>query len=162
MQCAEIVHGATDADTKPPLDGLWSTIVSNASNKQVQNYIENNSVVCLNQSFQLLKKVSEFESSIDNAARSLKVLYNGGLISKSKYKDIRLASSFESKSAATKKTKGRINFMEGIPIPRILAYDKLIRGSFKVAKGADGAPFVKEGEATACQLCKYNFKYCLL
>jgi len=99
LQYAQTVHGATDSNNKPALDGLWSTLVSNTSHKQLQNYIERSPTVVSKSVFPIIKKqMKEFETSNDNAARSIKVLYNGGLISKSKYKDIRLASSFESKT----------------------------------------------------------------
>lgn len=41
MQCAEIIHGATESDKTPALDGLWSTLVSKTSDKMLQTYIKN-------------------------------------------------------------------------------------------------------------------------
>ncbi|KXJ11621.1 hypothetical protein AC249_AIPGENE15220 [Exaiptasia diaphana] len=176
-------------------------------------------------------RLLSFTCSLD----CMKVLYRGGLISKAKSKEIRSSSSLESKTC--KKNKGRVKCMDGVPIPRILPYDKLIscissldigtlfeisdycydlpddekvdrkyrdledlllriakmylyieenfdcdeepllhwfgneRGTFKVALGADGAPFGKESEATARLIsfinvtshvycCNDNFLFC--
>lgn len=125
LECAKIIHGATPSNINPALDGLWSALVSNSSNKELQNYIESsNSVMSKSVSPIIKKQVKEYESSDDNVSRSVKVLYRGGILSKAKYKEIRSSSSLETKN--TKKSKGRVEFMSGVGIPRILPYDKLI------------------------------------
>lgn len=227
MVSAEIIHGATNINCKPALDGLWATLLNNTPQKQLQNYIENTpKVISKSVSPIIKKKVNQYENSSANSTRSLKILYNGGLISKSKYIDIRAASTIESKKSTDnqKQVRGSVQFMPGIPIPRILPYQKVIKfinsldigelhdmsifctdlhsddqvigkfrnvedlliriarmylyidqnyhknndplldwfggrvGEFKVAIGADGAPFGKESEATSWLVSFLNVK----
>ena len=128
LECAKVVHGATNENNRPALDGLWATLTSNASGKEMQEFIQQSPRVLSKSVAPIIKsRVKEFEASSANSHRSLKVLYNGGLISKTKYKDIRSASALESKPMVkSKKAKGGVQFMEGVPIPRILPYDKVI------------------------------------
>ena len=113
MHCAQIVHGATRSNNTPALDGLWSTLVSNCTSKQLQNYIENSESVMTNSVAPAIKtEVNKFESSNDNVTRSVKVLYKGGLISKDKYKEIRLSSLLHKKGGKQRK---KIEFMKGVP-----------------------------------------------
>jgi len=212
IECASIIHGGSADNQKPTMDGLWCTCTKSVSVKGLVEYIEATPKI-IDKAVPLVikKKVKRFESSDENAARSLKVLYGGGLISKMKYKDIRSASSLLSN--ANKNNKRTVEVMPGVPIPKILPYGKLMKyineldigtlhdvsmfcndeddrvegkfrdieqlllkmaklylyvdstfystdnpllkwfnndkGLFKVAIGADGAPFGKNSEATA-------------
>ena len=55
----------------------------------------------------------------------VKVLYSKGLLSKEKYKALRLSLSMSS----NKKRKGRVSykFFENVAIPKLLPYDKLVK-----------------------------------
>ena len=71
------------------------------------------------------KAVPSFEQSQENVARSVKVLYSRGLLSKAKYKDLRLNLSMSS----NKKRKGResYKYFGDVTIPKLLLYDKLVK-----------------------------------
>lgn len=216
VSCAKVIHRATNDDLKPALDGLWSTLVTNTPEKILGEYIESTPKVLKRVIAPVVKKqVKEFEKSEQNAVRSMKVLYNGGLVSKGKYKKMRSDAALNSNRSDTSTLKSSMEFIEGVPVPKLLTYDKvqsfirsldmdplhelknlytpdndedpvngvyigleslLLRmaklyltidskfysvdnpllnwfgdekGTFKVAIGADGAPFGKDSEATA-------------
>jgi len=86
--CAEI-HGATESDKRPCLDGMWVSLVGTVSSEQLKNY-----VTCSKKAKKVFpsvvnKEEAKFEESTDNTVRSVKVLYCKGLISKEKYKSVR-------------------------------------------------------------------------
>lgn len=90
IECLSTIHGATKQNLKPALDGAWSALVNKTSDKELASYIENTPKVMTKSVPTIMKKkVKEFEESDANAARSLKLVYSGGLISKSKYKEQR-------------------------------------------------------------------------
>lgn len=217
--CAEI-HGASESDKKPCLDGMWVTLVSSASSEQLENY-----VACSKKTRKVLpsivnKEVAKFEENTDNLVRSVKVLYCKGLISKEKYKSVRLSLCMKSNGNSARRSSIKVS---GVKVPKILTYEKVISFlksihtgkimdmksefcgnlkdeeqvegafrqledfllelsslyihvdkvlskegtpflhhfneapySFKVAVGADGAPFGKDDEATAWLLSFLN------
>jgi len=119
--CSE-VHGATDHDQGPALDGMWCTL---SSPNRMTGYIS--------QSFKtrkkvlpivLKKEVKQFEVSKENLLRSIKVLYSGGLLSKDKYKSIRNNLSM-STSKSGKERRG-LKFIPGVALPKLLPYDKMV------------------------------------
>lgn len=75
---------------KAVLDGMWATLVTKSSKEDLNKYFEN-SVICMNKVVPNIvkKKVLESEKSESNRIRSVRVLYEGGLMSKRKYNTIR-------------------------------------------------------------------------
>ena len=69
--------------------------------------------------------VTSFEKSQEKVTRNVKVLYSKVLLSKEKYKALRLSLSLSS----NKKKKGRVSFkfFENIAIPKLLPFDKLVK-----------------------------------
>ena len=120
--CAE-VHGATESDKRPCLDGMWVSLVGTASFEQLKNY-----VTCSKKAKKVLpsvvsREVAKFEESTDNAVRSIKVLYCKGLISKEKYKSVRqsLYMKSDGNSARTSCIK-----VSGVKVSNILNYETVI------------------------------------
>ena len=68
--------------------------------------------------------VRDFESSKTNQVRSLKVLYSKGLLSKEKYKAVRLNLTMTPKKSHKNVS---LKFMPGVPLPKLLPYDKLMQ-----------------------------------
>lgn len=71
------------------------------------------------------KNVASFEASQENMTRSVKFLYSKGLLSKEKYKSVRLNLSMKS----NKTSKGRKSYKiyEDIRIPKFITYAKLMK-----------------------------------
>ena len=96
---------------KAVLDGMWATLVTKSSKEDLNKYFEN-SVICMNKVVPNIvkKKVLESEKSESNRIRSVRVLYEGGLMSKRKYNAVR---------------KCAIEIMQDCHAPNILPYKTL-------------------------------------
>ena len=68
--------------------------------------------------------ICTFENSFENKVRSVRVLYSKGLLSKEKYKSIRLNLSMDVCKTSKKRTSLKV--MANARLPKILPYDKLI------------------------------------
>ena len=106
MEAASVIHGGTPEDNSPTLDGLWHAIVNESTpQRRLGIYFSNSRKIMKKVISPIVKKaVPSFEKSKENVARSVKVLYSRGLLSKAKYKDLRLSFSMSS----NKKRKGRV------------------------------------------------------
>ena len=126
MEAASVIHGGTPEDNSPTLDGSWHAIVNESTPQRLGIYFSNSRKIMKKVITPIVKKaLPSFEKSKENVARSVKVLYSRGLLSKAKYKDLRLNLSISS----NKKRKGRVSykFFEDIIIPKLLPYDKLVK-----------------------------------
>ena len=89
------IHISTAAreDNKPVLDDLWTTLVCTASKPDMTNYITNSNI-CMHEIIPnvIKSKIKDYERSKENQVRSMRVFYEGGLISKKKYTSIRNSS----------------------------------------------------------------------
>ena len=121
--CAEI-HGATESDKRPCLDGMWISLFGTASSKHLKNY-----VTCSTKAKKVLpsvvnKEVAKFfKESTDNAVRSVKVLYCKGLISKEKYKSVRQSLYMKSDGNSARRSCIKVS---GVKVPKIPTYEKVI------------------------------------
>ena len=123
---ASVIHGGTPEDNSPTLDGLWHAIFNESTPQRLGIYVSNSKKIMKKVISPIVKKaVPSFEKSKENVARSVKVLYSRGLLSKAKYKNLRLNLSMSS----NKKRKGRVSykFFEDITIPKLLPYHKLVK-----------------------------------
>ena len=69
------------------------------------------------------KRARSYEGSNDNMLRSLNILYDGGLMSKRKYKLTRSNLSFE---ANKNKSRTKLKYDSGLTIPVLVEYGKLM------------------------------------
>ena len=71
---------------KAVVDALWVSVVTKASKEDLTKYIET-SQICMKKVLLnvIRKQVSECEKSESNKIRSVRVLYEGGLMTKKKY-----------------------------------------------------------------------------
>lgn len=113
-------------DNKPVLDGLWTTLISTTSNAEMTNYIRNSNI-CMQEIIPgiVQGKIKHYEQSKGNQVRSLRVLYEGGLISKRKYTSIRNSSDVV-KETGKKKKNQKTELMKGCEVPKILPYKSLM------------------------------------
>lgn len=117
--CAKI-HGATESDKRPCLDGMWVSLVATASSEQ-RKYIASSKKVTNVLPSVVNKTVVEFEESTDNSVRSVKVQYCKGLISKEKYKKRqRVCMKSNEKSAPRRSIK-----FSGMKIPKFFLMKRL-------------------------------------
>ena len=122
--------GGSMENQKPALDGMFSTIIKYGKPKYVNEYLDKSGqfrTVCARQS---KKQVALYEKSNDNFIRSLSLLYAGGIIGKVKYELARSALVMKNNGKKTKLgnlSKERIKLGYGVPIPRLLPYNSVIR-----------------------------------
>ncbi|KAK3746009.1 hypothetical protein QZH41_011381, partial [Actinostola sp. cb2023] len=84
------------------MDGMWATLVSGKSTAQLSQRHVIPKII--------REKVVEYNNSESNITRSINLLYKGGILTKRKYKEIR---------------KENFEFMQGVKIPKPVAYDRL-------------------------------------
>lgn len=88
--CADI-YGGTDQNRAPVLDGLWLTLIKEAAPSKLASYFSKSQKTLNKVVPKIVKEnVAKFESSFENKLRSVRVLYSNGLLSKEKYKSVRL------------------------------------------------------------------------
>lgn len=93
------------------LDGMWVALVTKSSKEDLDNYFENSKTCMKNVQPNVIKKnVLESEKAVSNKIRSVKVLCDGGLMSKRKNNAIR---------------KCNIEILQGCYAPNILPYKPL-------------------------------------
>lgn len=82
------IHGGSENENGPSLDGMWATLVNVATPERLSNYISNSSKITKHVLLKIINNhVKEFEKSQSNILRSVAVLYNSkGLLSKEQYK----------------------------------------------------------------------------
>ena len=127
------IHCATSAspnpvgacESKPVTDGLWTTLLGTASTYQMTTYVSQ-SKVCMEKILPEIIKVKfkQYQLSQENQVRSMRVLYESGLISKRKYTSIRNSCDII-KTCNNKKRKWQI--FEGCEIPKIVPYKTLMK-----------------------------------
>ena len=91
--CADI-HGGTDNNKAPVLDGLWLTPIKEAAPSKLATYFSKSKKTLSKVVPKIVKEsVVKFESSFQNKLRGVRVLYSNGLLSKEKYKSVRVNMS---------------------------------------------------------------------
>ena len=101
----------TRKQEKAVLDGMWVALVTKSSKEDLNKYFENSKTCMKNVLPNVIKKnVLESEKAVSNKIRSVRVLYEGGLMSKRKYNAIR---------------KCNIEILQGCYAPNILPYKPL-------------------------------------
>ena len=108
------------------LDCLWTTLISTASKPEITSYIRNSNI-CMQEIIPgIVKgKIKYYEQSKGNQVRSLLLLYQGGLISKRKYKSMRKSSDVV-KETGKKKKNQKTELMKGCEVSKILPYKTLM------------------------------------
>ena len=111
-------------DNKPLVDCLWTTLISTASKPEITSYIRNSNI-CMQEIIPgIVKgKIKYYEQSKGNQVRSLLLLYQGGLISKRKYKSMRKSSDVVKE---TGKKNQKTELMKGCEVSKILPYKTLM------------------------------------
>jgi len=108
------------------LDSIWLTLIKDSKPNRLKNYLANSKKIVKRVITKIVKEsIETFEHSMENNIRSVKVLYSSGLITKEKYKSIRL--NLTTSIGTSNKKHLSLKFMEGTRWPKILPYDKLVQ-----------------------------------
>ena len=115
------------SDDQSVQDGLWTTLIGTASKQVMEIYITN-SAVCMNDIIPKIvkRRVQEYEKSEQNQLRSMHVLYEGGMVSKRKYTNIRNSGDVMKQSPDQSGKNKKSQFMQSCEIPKILPYKTLM------------------------------------
>ena len=115
------------SDDQSVQDGLRTTLIGTTSKQVMETYIAN-SAVCMNDIIPKIVKrsVQEHEKSDQNQLRSMRVLYEGGMVSKRKNTNIRNSSDVMKQSPDQSGKNKKSQFMQSCEIPKILLYKTLM------------------------------------
>ena len=115
------------SDDQSVQDGLWTTLIGTTSKQVMETYITN-SAVCMNDIIPKIvkRRVQEYEKSEQNQLRSMRVLYEGGMVSKRKYTNIRNSGDVMKQSPDQSGKNKKSQFMQSCEIPKILPYKTLM------------------------------------
>ena len=102
-------------------------MIGTASKQVMETYITN-SAVCMNDIIPKIvkRRVQEYEKSEQNQLRSMRVLYEGGMVSKRKYTNIRNSGDVMKQSPDQSGKNKKSQFMQSCEIPKILPYKTLM------------------------------------
>ena len=109
------MHDAQEGKESPALAGMWVVLGNKSSAETLKEYLSNSDTVKSKVLPSIVKsEVQLYQNSNDNICRSLKILYERGLLTKEKYK-----------SVCRNIVVTAPNFTN-IMSPKLLYYDKLI------------------------------------
>ena len=125
VHCAS--GGSSSSNVKAVQDGLWTTLIGITPKPVIAEYIST-AKVCMKEILpKLLKnKVDKYVKSDANNVRSMRVLYEGGLISKRKYTSVRNGSDIVKQSDNGLLRNLKTEIMQGCEIPKIIPYKTLM------------------------------------
>ena len=129
------IHGATNDNKRPALDGLFDTLQKKCKTSELGDYVLSNHKVTkyvVQKKQKLHQQV--FYTSKANILRSIATYYTAGVMGKRKYQAVRVSSSMTS---STKKRGGKtaITFMPECTIPKLLTYNNLVEEIQKIDIG---------------------------
>lgn len=112
IEALKPIHCSTQSiNNTPVLNGMWSTVVHEMSTDELHAKVKSSSTLCKKVIPNILKEhISDFQKSDANMTRSIMRFYKGGIVTKNKYKEMR---------------KENFEFMHGIPVPKLVSYDRL-------------------------------------
>ena len=123
---ASAIHGGSKNNPDPAFDGMFDTLAKRCKVDKMKDYVLGQKTLKEKVASATLKKnVKAFESSAENAKRSIAVFYSSGVMGKRKYKSVRISLSM--KINETTKGRSAIIVTPKCPIPKLLPYDKLVK-----------------------------------
>ena len=114
------IHGGTDQTKAPVLARLWVTLIKEVAPSKLASYFSKSQKTLNKVVPKIVKEnVAKFESSFENKLRSVRLLYSNGLLSKEKYKSVRLNMSTCFNGASNKRSS--LKFMHDVAVPKLLS-----------------------------------------
>jgi hypothetical protein len=133
--CKEI-HGDQKGKKSSALAGMWVTLVNKSSTDTLKDFLSNSETVNKKIMPSIVKSETElYQSGNDNICRSLKILYEGGLLTKEKYKSV------------CRNILAIVPNSSNVFNPKLLYYDKLIA----FIKSANNVDNIRDFSAEFCQ-----------
>ena len=123
LEAANVIHGGSNRNLNPSLDGLYDTLMKNCPVSTLKQYVQSSQIMTKSVLPKIYEDAKEnFESSPENVRRSIAIYYSGGIIGKEKWRSIR-------KSLVHKSNQGKdpTEIMEGCQLPKLLSYEKLMK-----------------------------------
>ena len=116
-----------DESLKPVKDGLWTTLIGTCTISELSTYISQSKLCTERVLPSIVKdKCKEYTCSKSNQIRSMRVLYERGLIGKRKYTSIRNSSDVITTIRNKRKNK-KAEILQGCEIPKILPYKNVAK-----------------------------------
>ena len=123
---ASAIRGGSKNNPGPAFDGMFDTLAKRCKVDKMKDYVLGQKTLKEKVASATFKKnVKAFESSAENAKRSIAVFYSSGVMGKRKYKSVRISLSM--KTNETTKGRSAISVMPKCPIPKLLPYDRLVK-----------------------------------
>ena len=127
MKTASRIHGGSENNLTPAFDGMFDTLAKRCKVDKMKDYVLSQKALTKKVASTAFKENSKtFESSPENAKRSIAVFYSSGVMGKRKYKSVRLALSMK-KRETMGNGRSAITVMPNCPIPKLLPYNKLVK-----------------------------------
>lgn len=135
MKTVSTIHGGSENNLTPAFDGMFDTLSKRCKVDEMKDYVLSQKILTKKVVSTAFKEnVKSFESSPENAKRSIAVFYSSGVMGKRKYKSVRLALSMKKKETMGK-GRSAITVMPNCPIPKLLPYNKLVKEINQVSIG---------------------------
>ena len=127
IHCDSHIYTSEKEQTNSVKDGLWTTLISSAETGEMREYISN-SKKCMNSVVPSIvnNKVKEYEKSQANKIRSMRVLYESGLLGKRKYTSVRNSSDVLNEPGGNKRKNQKAEILAGVEVPKISSYKNLM------------------------------------
>lgn len=127
IHCDSHVYTPEKEQSKSVKDGLWTTLIGSAETGEMKEYISNSNR-CMSSVIPSIinSKVKEYEKSEANQIRSMRVLYESGLLGKRKYTSIRNSSDILNEPGAKKRKNHKAEIIAGVEVPKIMSYKALM------------------------------------
>ena len=123
---ASAIHSGSKNNPDSAFDGMFDTLAKRCKVDKMKDYVLGQKTLKEKVASATFKKnVKAFESSAENAKRSIAAFYSSGVMGKRKYKSVRISLSM--KTNETTKGRSAISVMPKCPIPKLLPYDKLVK-----------------------------------
>ena len=102
-------------------------MITSAETGEMREYISN-SKKCMGSLVPSIvnSKIKEYEKSQANKIRSMRVLYESGLLGKRKYTSIRNSSDVLNEAGGKKRKNQKAEILPGVEVPKILPYKNLM------------------------------------
>ena len=135
MKTASRIHGGSENNLTPAFDGMFDTLAKRCKVDKMKEYVFSQKALTKKVASTAFKENSKaFESSPENAKRSIAVFYSSGVMGKWKYKSVRLALSMK-KRETMGNGRSAITVMPNCPIPKLLPYNKPVKEINQVSIG---------------------------
>ena len=93
---ASAIHGGSKNNPDPAFDGMFDTLAKRCKVDKMKDYVLGQKTLKeIVASATFKKNVKAFESSAENAKRSIAVFYSSGVMGKRKYKSVRISLSMK-------------------------------------------------------------------